>query len=115
MKPTISVCIPTYNGAAYLARCLDSVLAQTFSDFEVVIVDDRSTDESVAIARGYAERDSRVQVFRNDVNLGLVGNWNRCVELSRGQWLKFVFQDDIVLPKCMTQMLAAAGSSKVPI
>ena len=74
MRPAVSICIPTFNGAKYLRECVDSVLAQTHPDFEVLIVDDCSSDDSVAIAEDYARRDSRVRVSVNDRNLGLVGN-----------------------------------------
>jgi len=115
MPPLVTVCIPTYNGAPFLRDCLDSVLAQTFANFEVIIVDDCSSDETVEIARAYAAGDSRIQVSRNAVNLGLVGNWNRCIELSHGTWIKFVFQDDLILPECLSVMLHAAETSEVPI
>lgn len=105
----ISVCIPTYNGSEYLKACLDSVLAQTFTDFEVLVVDDQSSDASVAIAEEYAAADPRVRVLINEQNLGLVGNWNRCAELARGEWVKYVFQDDLISPDCLAKMLASAA------
>ena len=107
--PLVSICIPTYNGAAYLRDCLDSALAQTSPDFEVLIVDDQSTDESYKIAQGYAARDRRVRVACNRENLGLVGNWNQCVLLARGDWIKFLFQDDMLEPHCLERMLAVCG------
>ncbi len=109
------MCIPTYNGATYLADCLDSVLSQTLPDFEVLIVDDRSCDDTLRIAHSYALRDSRIRVFKNEDNLGLAGNWNRCVQLSRGKWIKFVFQDDLVLPECLGRMLAVATEYESPL
>jgi glycosyltransferase involved in cell wall biosynthesis len=108
MKVTVSVCIPTYNGVKYLKECLDSVLAQTFTDFEILIVDDRSSDNTVNIAQEYATRDPRIRVIVNERNLGLVGNWNRCIELAQGEWIKFVFQDDLIAPTCLEKMLAAS-------
>ncbi len=107
-KPLISVCIPTYNGEKYLRECFDSVLAQTFSDFEVLVVDDHSSDETLKIAKEYAEHDQRIRVVPNERNLGLVGNWNRCIELAQGEWIKFVFQDDLIKPSCLEKMLAAS-------
>jgi len=104
--PLVSVCIPTYNGASYLEACLDSVLAQTFFDFEVLIVDDQSADQSYQIAQAYASRDSRIKVVRNKHNLGLVRNWNQCALLAQGEWIKFLFQDDILEPNCIEKMLA---------
>jgi glycosyltransferase involved in cell wall biosynthesis len=115
MNSTVSICIPTYNGDKYLKECLDSVLAQTFSDFEVLIVDDRSSDETVNIAKEYADRDRRIQVRINERNLGLVGNWNRCVELAQGEWIKFVHQDDSLEPECLERMLAASSKTNSAI
>jgi glycosyltransferase involved in cell wall biosynthesis len=103
--PLVSVCIPTYNGATFLADCLESVLAQTFKDFEILVVDDHSGDETLNIVHEYARRDGRIRVIVNDENLGLVGNWNRCVELAKGEWIKFVFQDDLIAPTCLARML----------
>ncbi len=108
MKPPVSVCIPTYNGAKYLKECLDSILRQTFTDFEVIIVDDCSSDDTLAITQEYAVHDARICVSKNGQNLGLVGNWNRCVELAQGEWIKFVFQDDLIEPTCLERMLAAS-------
>jgi glycosyltransferase involved in cell wall biosynthesis len=73
----VSICIPTCNGADWLAECLDSALAQTVTDVEVVVVDDASTDDTAAIARGYAARDPRIRVHVNESRRGLAANWNR--------------------------------------
>jgi len=108
---TVSVGIPVYNGGEYLCTCLESILGQTFSDFEVVAVDDCSSDESRNVIDRYAKMDDRVRVFQNSQNLGLVANWNRCVELARGQWLKFVFQDDWLAPDCLRLMVEDAGKT----
>ena len=113
-KPLISVCIPTYNGAKYLRECIDSVLAQTFTEFEVLVVDDCSSDETVHIIQEYATQDSRIRLIVNEHNLGLVGNWNKCVELAQGEWIKFVFQDDLIEPDCLKQMLAFS-QARIPI
>lgn len=104
-----------YNGEAYLEQCLDSALAQTFSDFELLLVDDGSTDNTLAIAERYASFDSRVRVATNSRNLGLVGNWNRCIELSRAPWVKFVFQDDTLRPNGLSALLNAAKLAGVPL
>ena len=105
MAVTVSICIPTYNGARYLEDCLDSALAQTFGDFELVIVDDGSRDATPEIVRRYSGRDARIKVWTNTRNLGLVANWNRCVDLASGEWVKFLFQDDRLEPSCLEQML----------
>jgi len=109
--PLVSICVPAYKGAAFLEECLSSALAQTYGDFELLVVDDDSPDATLEIAQQYASHDARVRVVRNPNNLGLVGNWNECVRLSRGEWIKFLFQDDLLEPQCLEQMLAVARSS----
>jgi glycosyltransferase involved in cell wall biosynthesis len=106
-EPVVSVCVPTFNGGRHVEECLDSVVAQTFTDFEVLVVDDASTDDTTTVVERFRRRDPRVRVERNACNLGLVPNWNRCVELARGRWLKFVFQDDVIAPSCVEALLHA--------
>jgi glycosyltransferase involved in cell wall biosynthesis len=100
----VSVCIPTYNGGQYIGQCLESIISQSFANLEILIVDDCSTDNSFELIQEYALRDSRIKYIRNPKNLGLVENWNRCIELSSGEWIKFVFQDDIIKPNCVEKM-----------
>lgn len=108
MADTVSVCIPTYNGRDFLDDCIASVLAQTHPVDEIVIVDDCSKDDTRAIVERFARSDARIRCFVNDRNLGLVGNWNRCVEHASGRWIKFVFQDDVLGPACIERLLDAA-------
>jgi glycosyltransferase involved in cell wall biosynthesis len=108
--PAVSVCIPTYNGEKYLRKCLDSVSAQTFQDFEIRAVDDRSTDGTMDILEEYSKRDARVKVHRNERNQGIAPNWNRCLDVARGEWIKYVFQDDLIAPECLEKMVAACSS-----
>lgn len=103
--PAISVCIPTYRGAAYLRAAIDSVLAQTFTDFELVVIDDNSPDDTAAIVRSYS--DARIRYLHNATNLGPEGNWNRCREEARGTYFKLMPQDDLLAPDCLAQQLAA--------
>lgn len=104
--PLVSVCIPTYNGARWIAPALQSALAQTWPCLEIVVVDDASTDATAAIARSVA--DSRVRVVVNDRNHGLVPNWNRCFRLARGSYVKLLFQDDLLHPECVEEMARLA-------
>jgi GT2 family glycosyltransferase len=103
----VTICIPTYNGAGYLGACLESVLCQTYEDTEILLVDDGSADATIDIASRYAATDGRIQLVRNKKNLGLVGNWNRCIELAQSEWIKFVFQDDLITPYCLERMIEA--------
>lgn len=109
MKPLVSICIPTYNGQEYLCKSLDAVLSQSFSDYQLIIVDDQSSDNTWKILTQYAAQDNRISLFKNQQNLGLVGNWNRCIELAQGEWIKFVFQDDIIRHNCLELMLKTAN------
>jgi glycosyltransferase involved in cell wall biosynthesis len=103
--PSVSLCIPTWNGAAYLPEALASAIAQTFTDFELLIVDDASTDASVEIAT--ACRDPRLRLLRNVRRLGIPGSWNRCLEEARGEYVKFLFQDDVLAPGALASLVTA--------
>ena len=102
--PFVSICVPTYNGAAYLREALESAVGQTFHDIEILVVDGGSTDDTVAIARSFD--DARVRVVATEQNDGMVVNWNRTIELARGRYVKFLFQDDLLAPTCVEQMVA---------
>jgi glycosyltransferase involved in cell wall biosynthesis len=94
-SPLVSICIPTYNHARFLAETLESVITQTDVDFEVIIIDDCSRDTTASIAHKFALRDGRIVVHVNDRNLGMVQNWNRCLDLARGTYIKYLFGDDL--------------------
>ncbi|AQP45765.1 glycosyltransferase family 2 protein [Tessaracoccus flavus] len=91
--PAISVIVPVYNVAPYLTQCLDSVLAQTFGDFELLLVDDGSTDGSSALCDAYAARDDRVRVVHQP-NAGLSAARNAGLKLALGEFITFLDGDD---------------------
>ena len=93
MAPILSVIVPVYNTKEHLSRCIDSVLSQSFSDFELLLVDDGSTDESGAICDAYSAKDSRVRVFHKK-NGGVSSARNVGMENTNGQWLTFIDSDD---------------------
>lgn len=103
----VSVCVPVYNRQDCLRRAVDSALAQTFADLEVVIVDNASADRTFAIAQDYAEREPRVRAYRNETNLGPVPNWRRCLELAEGDYAKLLYSDDWLDPDALERMVAA--------
>jgi glycosyltransferase involved in cell wall biosynthesis len=111
----VSICIPTYNYGQYLPETLDSILAQSFADFEVVVVDDHSSDNTRAILESYASKDSRIRFSVNPVNLGMVQNWNHCLSLARGEYVKFVFGDDLLASKETLQRMVALLDSDASI
>lgn len=97
-RPLVSVVMPNYNDALYLREAVESVLGQSFPAFELVVVDDASSDESVAILSDYAARDPRVRLYRNDRNQGAVSTINRAASLARGTYLYFLASNDKALP-----------------
>jgi len=103
--PTISVLMTSFNREAYIAEAIESVLAQTFGDFELIICDDGSTDETVTIANEYARRDARVRVTLNAENLGDYANRRRVAEFARAPFLKYHDSDDVMYAHCLAVML----------
>lgn len=95
--PKISVIVPVYNTEKYLQRCVDSILAQTFTDFELLLIDDGSIDSSGAICDEYAQADSRVRVFHKE-NGGVSSARNLGLDNAQGEWITFVDSDDWVYP-----------------
>lgn len=92
--PKVSVLIPNYNYARFLPEAIDSVLEQEFVDFELVMVDNCSTDNSAQIMREYADRDPRIRVEFRPANTGMVANWNYCLSLARGDYAVLLLSDD---------------------
>lgn len=113
MTPLVSICIPTYNASKHLTECLDSVIAQTFTDFEVIVVDNQSSDETLDIVKSYSVNDSRFRISVNEQNIGAINNFNRCAELAKGEWIKYVHADDLIAPDCLEKLVAAAKSDSV--
>jgi glycosyltransferase involved in cell wall biosynthesis len=100
--PPVAVGMPVYNGDKRIALTLDSILAQTFGDFELIISDNASTDRTEEICRDYAGRDSRIRYIRNPENLGASRNYNRVFEVSRGgKYLRWAAHDDLLAPTCL--------------
>ncbi len=118
MHPRVSVLMTAYNREAFIADAIESVLAQTFADFELIIVDDCSKDRTVEIARNYAARDSRIQVVVNERNLGDYPNRNRAAELATGEFIKYHDSDDVMYPHCLaifTELLATYPEASVSL
>jgi glycosyltransferase involved in cell wall biosynthesis len=109
-SPLVSVVTPVYNGAPYLAECIESVLGQTYSNFEHIIMDNCSTDGTSKIANEYAKKDSRIRVYRNDVLLDIIPNHNRAFRLisAESKYCKVVCGDDWIFPECIARMTLLA-------
>lgn len=106
----VSIIIPCYNSGKYLAACMDSVLAQTMPDFEAILIDDGSKDDTLAIARAIAEKDARVKVLAQ-ANGGVSSARNVGLEHCSGEWITFVDSDDLIVPDMLETMLAATEDS----
>ena len=104
----VSIIIPCYNSGAYLGACMDSVLAQTMEDFEAILIDDGSRDDTLAVAQDYAKRDARVRVLAQE-NRGVAAARNLGLEHARGEWITFVDSDDLLPTDALHTMLSGAG------
>lgn len=109
MSPLVSVLIPTYNRAATLGQTLDSIFSQSLQDFEIILVDDASTDSTPDLLATY--RDPRLHIYRNLTNLGQAGNANRCLSLATAPYVHFLYSDDFFLPGCLEKKVAAITSA----
>jgi len=104
--PRVSIGLPVYNGERYLAGTLESLLAQTFSDFELVVSDNASTDATPEICRRYARQDRRIRSIRNERNIGVYRNCNNLVRLSAGEYFKLACADDLCHPALLARCVA---------
>jgi glycosyltransferase involved in cell wall biosynthesis len=104
--PKVSVLMPVYNGECYMREAIESILAQTFTDFEFIIVDDGSTDGTPAILAQYARHDPRMVILTNEANRGLVPSLNRGLEAARGQYVARMDADDVSLPERLARQVA---------
>lgn len=106
--PAVSVLIPAYNVERYLHKCLDSVLSQTFVNFEVILIDDGSTDGTGKICDDYAAKDSRIKVYHQG-NKGISATRNLCLQHANGNYIQFVDSDDWIEPNMLDVMYSKAG------
>lgn len=106
-RPSVSVVLTAYNRGHALARTLDSILGQTFTDFELIIADDSSTDDTREICEAYVKNDSRVRYYRNETNLGMPGNLNAAVIHARGNYVANLHDGDIYRSDLLEKWLKA--------
>jgi glycosyltransferase involved in cell wall biosynthesis len=109
----ISIAMATYNGETFIREQLDSILAQTEKDIEIVVCDDASSDSTPKILDEYARKDSRIRVFKNQKNLGYRENFNKAVSLCKGEFVAFSDQDDLWLPNHLQVLREAIGDNLV--
>ena len=109
-KNLVSILIPVYNREELVKRAIESAINQTYENIEVIAVDNKSTDRTYEVLKEYAEKYPDVKVYQNEENLGPVGNWQKCLEYSSGDYIKILFSDDWIdetfVEKCMEILLA---------
>lgn len=113
--PVVTLGMPLFNGALYLVSALDSLLAQTFERFEIVISDNGSTDGTEEICRSYADKDRRIRYFRHDVNRGAAWNHNFLIMEARGRYFRWHHYDDLCEPRHLERCVAALESSPAAV
>jgi len=95
-KPLVSIIIPVYNREKYIIESIDSAINQTYTNIEVIIVDNCSTDNTWAVLEKLASSDNRIKIYRNDKNVGPVLNWEKCINYASGVYLKILWSDDLI-------------------
>jgi len=106
-SPRVSIGVPVYNGENYLAETIESILAQSFTNFELIICDNCSTDNTAEICEKYVSRDRRINYSRNEHNLGAIPNFNRTFSLSTGEYFKWAAHDDVLTKDYLINCLSA--------
>lgn len=104
-QPRLSIGLPVFNGEKFIKEAINSLLAQTFEDFELIICDNASTDKTEEICRTYAEKDKRIRYYRNEKNIGCACNFNRVFELSSSEYFKWAAHDDLHAPNFIMQCI----------
>lgn len=113
--PNVSIGLPVYNGENYLSEALDSILAQTYRDFEIIISDNASTDRTEEICRTYAAKDARIRYYRSESNRGAAWNFNRVYELSSGKYFKWAAHDDVLTPQFLEKCVVALETDPLSV
>ena len=108
LLPVVSVVMPAYNAERTLAEAIDSLLAQTFQNWELIILDDGSRDDTASISLAYTRADPRIRYEANPCNLGAAGTRNRGISLARGRWIAFLDSDDVWRPEKLARQLKLA-------
>ena len=114
-NPAISVIIPMYNMEKYIRYCLDCILYQTFDDYEVILIDDASTDKTYEICRQICENNPAVILLKNEVNKGQQYSRNRGLDVAKGKYVYFMDSDDEILPKAMSVFYKKAEEEQADV
>jgi glycosyltransferase involved in cell wall biosynthesis len=113
MAPRVSVCVPAYNHGRFLKAAIESAAAQTWTDLEIVVSDNASTDDTREVVTRLAREDSRIRYQPAPQHVGMAENFNRCLALARGEYVKFLCADDLLERQCVEKLLAALETGRV--
>lgn len=106
MFPLVSILIPVYNREQLVRECIASAQEQTYGNIEIIVCDNASTDRTWDVVQEFARSDTRIRSFRNESNVGPVRNWLRCVSEAKGDYVKILFSDDLISPRCVEVLLS---------
>lgn len=104
--PLVSICIPAYKNEKTIVDSINSALNQTYRNIEIVIVDDKSPDKTFEILQSF--NDPRIKLYRNEQNLGMCGNWNKCLDYATGKYVHYLHGDDLLFPECIEKKVKLA-------
>jgi glycosyltransferase involved in cell wall biosynthesis len=111
-RPLVSVVMPVYNSEKYVKQSVESILSQTYKNFELIVIDDGSTDKSFEIVAKLAEKDKRIKFLKNDRNLGVSATRNRLIDIAKGEYVAIMDSDDISLPERLEKQVAFLSEKK---
>jgi glycosyltransferase involved in cell wall biosynthesis len=114
-SPLVTVAIPTFNSERFITSALDSITKQTYSNIECIVVDNRSTDNTIKMARGYEQKIRRFYVYINSENIGAYRNWNRCIELAKGEYIAIYHSDDIYDKKIIEESVNVLQDENIAV
>ncbi|MEN3322524.1 glycosyltransferase family 2 protein [Mariniflexile soesokkakense] len=103
--PLVSICIPTFNGEKYIAETMNSAIQQTYPNLEIIVSDDASNDDTLSIIESYISKTRIPVKIYNHAPKGIGANWNYCIDKANGEYIKFLFQDDLLEPTCIDKMM----------
>lgn len=104
-NPLVSICIPTYNGSEFIEEALNSAIKQTYSNIEIIVSDDNSIDTTVSIVESSKKNTNTPISIYHHRPQGIGANWNYCIKVAKGEFIKLLFQDDILNPSCIEEMV----------
>ena len=110
--PKVSVCIPVRNGGKFLHVAVNSVFMQTYTNYELIVIDNASSDDTAQWVEHLARTNSKIKFFKNEKNIGLIENFNACLQRATGEYIKFLCADDELMPNCLEQMVCALEANK---